>query len=181
VDTQAPAARTWQHRRQVDSTGYRRDDGLWEVEARMSDVKSHTMCHPAYGALPADEPYQAFLIRLVLDDALVLRDVRAEITTAPAGECRQIETAYAALAGLVLDRGVMRQARAAVGGTAGCTNLTELFGIAVVTALQMVGGRQLGAPGDDGAALLRLRDGCHALRAEGEILRLLKRPGGKGS
>lgn len=166
--------RALMHRRLIDSAGYRRADGLWEVEARMSDTKTQAMYHPAHGALPQNEPYQSFLVRLVLNDDLVLQEIHAEITTAPSGECRQAEAAYRGLVGKRIDRGVMRDVRAVVGGTAGCTNLTELLRIAAVTAIQTIGGHALGEPGGDGGALTGLVDTCHALRADGEVIRLIE-------
>jgi len=29
------------HRRQIDCRGYRREDGLWNIEAHLTDVKSY--------------------------------------------------------------------------------------------------------------------------------------------
>lgn len=141
----------------------------------MTDVKSHAMYHPVHGELPRDVPYQAFLVRLVVDDTLELHAIDAKITTAPSGECRQAEKAYAGLIGKRIDRGVMREARALVGGASGCTNLTELFGIAAVTAIQTVGGASLGERDGGLAALSRIADTCYALREDGEILRAVRR------
>ena len=35
------ATRLLKHRRQIDVQIYARDDGLWEADARLSDVKPH--------------------------------------------------------------------------------------------------------------------------------------------
>ena len=37
----APAAREPLHRRQIDITGYIRDDGLWDIEGHLLDTKAY--------------------------------------------------------------------------------------------------------------------------------------------
>jgi hypothetical protein len=125
------------HRRQADAAGFRRADDRWEIEAHMLDVETRPTFHPVHGELPAGLPYQAFRIRLVVDDALQIDAIEAEITVSPPGGCNLTESVYAGLLGRRIGADVMREAHAML-GAGGCANLTELFGIAASTAMQIV-------------------------------------------
>ncbi|NCX72859.1 MAG: DUF2889 domain-containing protein, partial [Betaproteobacteria bacterium] len=39
ADFSKPAARKLMHRRFIESQGFRRDDGLWDIEATLTDIK----------------------------------------------------------------------------------------------------------------------------------------------
>ena len=44
------------HRRSVECTGFLRDDGLWEVEARLVDTKPFVQRDQFRGDIPPGEP-----------------------------------------------------------------------------------------------------------------------------
>ena len=56
-DTEAePRPRRLMHRRAIDCSGYLRDDGLWEVEARLVDTKTFLQRDQFRGDVPPGEP-----------------------------------------------------------------------------------------------------------------------------
>jgi hypothetical protein len=61
-----------------------------------------------------------------------------------------------------------------VGGKHGCTHLTELLGPLATTALQTLMGARPGGSGA-GAHIAQMIDTCHAWRADGEIVRFVRK------
>ena len=103
------AARRLKHHRQIDVQVFASDDGLWEAEARLSDVKSHDSAL-ATGIRPAGEPIHDLLLRIVVDLQLNVVASGAESLSVPyPGHCDRHGDAYGQLAGLNLMRG-FRQA-----------------------------------------------------------------------
>ena len=70
-------AREELHFRRIDMRGYRRSDGLYEVEGQLTDRKPHDF-QPASGGRPAraGEPIHDMGVRLVFDDDMTVREVQ---------------------------------------------------------------------------------------------------------
>ncbi|MEO7728018.1 MAG: DUF2889 domain-containing protein, partial [Burkholderiales bacterium] len=66
----APAPRTHVHTRDVQYRGYRRVDGLWDIEAELTDTKTYRQERPDRGVMPAGEPVHGMVIRLTVDDEM---------------------------------------------------------------------------------------------------------------
>jgi hypothetical protein len=79
----APAARTHVHTRSVEYRGYRRDDGLWDIEADLTDAKTYTHATPDRGILHAGEPVHMMAIRVTVDDAMKIADIAVGMPSAP--------------------------------------------------------------------------------------------------
>ena len=63
---QAASERQLKHRRSIDLAVYAREDGLWEVDARLIDTK--TRDYPlAGGVRPAGDPVHDMTLSLVID------------------------------------------------------------------------------------------------------------------
>jgi hypothetical protein len=129
----APAPRTHVHTRSVDYRGYRRDDGLWDIEAVLTDVKTYDQRTPDRGVLPAGEPVHAMAIRLTVDDDMKITDVAVGMPSAPFAECQQAKPPMSRLIGCVLGSGWRKAIEHALGGIQGCAHLRELlFNMATV-------------------------------------------------
>jgi hypothetical protein len=89
------------------------------------------------------------------------------------GQCDTYGDAYQALVGLNLMRGFRRAVQERLGGVRGCTHITELTQVLPTAVVQAFAGEVL--PVDDAAAgdepPFQL-DRCHALRRDGEVVRL---------
>ena len=168
------------HTRQVSCRAYERGDGLYEIESVLVDVKSYPVFVGDRERIEPGEPFHEMHLRLVIDADLDVREVVTRTVHSPYRTCGEVASAYAGLVGLNLRSGFMKQARAVVGGTAGCTHLTELLGPAVTTAMQTVWHvrDRLAEPVAERRPEAALPDEvppeldrCHALRREGDVVR----------
>lgn len=178
-----PAApdRQAKHRRQLDVQVFARGDGLWELDARLTDVKTRDSVLGG-GVRPAGTPIHEMLLRLVVDTQFNVLDAGAETVWAPyTGHCEHHGDAYRALIGLNLMRGFRHGVKERLGGVAGCTHLTELAQVLPTAVLQAFAGEvfdpKQAAPSAVKPSLNEADkpfqiDGCHALRSDGEVVRL---------
>lgn len=167
-----PAARTLIHRRDVICRGFRRGDGLWDIEGRLTDSKTYPFHSELRGVLEPGQPVHEMWLRLTIDDDLVIRAVCAVTDAAPFAVCPAITPAFAKLEGLRLGPGFRRAVQERLGGVQGCTHLVELLGPLATTAYQTVVpllARE--RPAGDGERMPRHLDSCHALARDGEIVR----------
>ncbi len=164
-----PAARTHIHTRQVICQGYRRDDGLWDIEGMVLDTKTYD-CRPraGYDAIPAGHPVHRMRIRVTIDDTLVIRQAEAITEDAPFPPCGEIAPSFASLVGLSLGDGFQRELRRRFGGTNGCTHLVELMGPIATTAFQTLYPILSHEQGESERP--KVIDSCHALAADGPVV-----------
>jgi hypothetical protein len=168
----APAHRQLKHRRQIDVQVFVRDDGLWEADARLSDVKTHDSAL-ATGVRAAGQPIHDLVLRLVIDRDLNVVAAGAESLAVPyPGHCDRHGDSYGRLAGLNLLRGFREGARQRVGGALGCTHLTELAQVLPTAVVQAMAGEVIDTRGEHDTADRPFQlDRCHALRSDGEAVR----------
>lgn len=132
------AARKSLHRRAVEVEVFEREDGLFDLEARLTDTK-YAPIDLISGPIPAGQPIHDMLLRVTIDAGYTVVDVKADMMSVPVhGVCETIAPAYTRLIGLNLLQGFRREAKARLGRTAGCTHLTELTGVLPTAALQSV-------------------------------------------
>jgi hypothetical protein len=165
------------HTRQIVCNGYARDDGLYDIEARMTDTKAHHS-DLLFKEVPAGGAIHDMWLTITVDTDLVIRDAHSRTETAPTPYCAEINDAYRKLIGVQISSGFMREIRARVGGTKGCTHLTELLGPMATTAFQTIMGLRnspSASRSSDGAQALPMLNGCHAWRADGEVVQFVRR------
>ena len=179
VDTQG---RRLIHQRRIECLGYLRADDLWDIEGRLDDSKTHPVPLFEGGIVAAGQTYHGMLIRLTLDDQLIIREVEVSMSDVPTSECRGAAPAYQKLLGERIGPGFSQRIKELFGGIGGCVHLTELLLPIATTALQTIPmGRALVAPRDehDTAAYSRapseLVGICHALRPTGPIALTIKK------
>ena len=95
-----PVPRDPIHARRIDCRGYRRSDGLWDIEGHLTDTKSYGFANSFRGEIAPGEPIHDMWLRLTLDDELTV--IRAEAVTAagPFAICPAITPAFTKLEGL---------------------------------------------------------------------------------
>ena len=86
------------------------------------------------------------------------------------GGCDKITPAYRKLIGLSLARDFRKKVRELLGGTQGCTHLTEMLAGMPTAAIQTFAG-EMKEERDDGAKPFQL-DQCHALETSTETVKL---------
>ena len=167
-----PAPREALHIRTVDCRGYRRDDGLWDIEAHMTDTKSYAFTNSHRGEIAPGEPLHDMWLRLTIDDDLVIHAVEAVTEAAPFEVCGAITDNFAKLEGLAIRPGWKRALRERVGGVHGCTHLVELLQPLATVAYQTIWSRRKSEKAvSAGKTKPGFIDSCHALRNDGEVVR----------
>lgn len=136
-----PTSRRPIHTRRLTFDGFLRDDGLWDLDCELSDVKAEPLVRNGGNVLPAGEPAHLLRVRLTLDDELTIRAVQTAVAAVPFRECHQpAGEPMQKLVGLRMGPGWRRALEAAIGGVAGCTHLRELVFNAATAAFQMIPG-----------------------------------------
>lgn len=171
----SPAApRALLHTRQVQCTGWEREDGLFDIEGRLSDVRTHDVDDSrGNAARKAGEPIHLMSLRLTLDEKLTIVAAEAVSHQVPYADCNATNAFYGQLVGMQIKGGFSKAVKAMFAGEAGCTHLTELLGPMATTAFQALGPAmerrrvRRGEPLEDPNALKRLINSCHGLRQGG--------------
>lgn len=132
----APVERDHIHTRTIVCQGYRRNDGLWDIEAQLEDVRTYGVDSDYRGRIEAGEPVHRLALRITLDIEFVIHDVVAVSDYVPAATCTTVTDGMKKLIGLRIASGWMKQVRERVGGVLGCTHLIELLGPIGTTAYQ---------------------------------------------
>lgn len=107
--------------------GYDREDGLWDIEAELTDVKPYTFRVASEPAFPANAPIHGLTIRVTLDDNMVIRDIVTSMDHIPHVECAGAPLNMHRFKGQRMGAGWRKLINQLVGGTAGCTHLREML------------------------------------------------------
>ena len=129
-------ARDHRHRREIRLDGYVRDDGLIEVEAELTDVKTYAFDNHDRGTIAAGEAVHHMRVRIAVDDKLCVREAQAETLAGPYHICPKATAVFEQLVGLEIAPGWRRRVQAAIGGREGCTHITELMGPVATVVMQ---------------------------------------------
>ncbi|NOZ43406.1 MAG: DUF2889 domain-containing protein [Alphaproteobacteria bacterium] len=128
--------RTALHRRSIICEGYEREDGLWDIEARMEDIKHYSFNNKFRGTVAPGVPLHEMYLRLTLDDDFVVQDIEAQMDHIPFDSCGDIAVDYRKLVGVKIGIGWRRAINQRLGGKLGCTHLTELLPVMATVSFQ---------------------------------------------
>ena len=171
----APAPRQLLHRRIVQCSGYRREDGLWEIEGRMVDTKTYPFPNEDRGGvIHAGEPLHDLRIRLTVDDQFWIREVEARTDASPFGLCPAIVDRYQRLVGVRIGSGWSLKIKELFNGVQGCTHMTELLGPVATTLFQTIYGQRYDEEDAKPAAERApppVLNTCHALASHGPVVK----------
>ncbi|WP_233864447.1 DUF2889 domain-containing protein [Paraburkholderia adhaesiva] len=185
-----PVSRQLRHQRAIRAEAYEREDGLWDIDACLTDHKPRDVSL-ATGVRPNGLPIHELWLRITFDRRFNVVDAEASSDWVPyVGSCQSANPAYRALIGLNLLQNFRREAGRRLGGTAGCTHLTEMLGILPTVAVQAFAGavwdieggpsgdafgpetgKTAGGPEADGEEPPFQLGRCHALRFDGEAVK----------
>ncbi|MBT00729.1 MAG: DUF2889 domain-containing protein [Oceanospirillaceae bacterium] len=166
-----PARRRLVHTRQVHCLGFERDDGLWDVEARMTDVKTRDVEteYRSEGYVSAGEPFHDMWMRLTLDNRLSIHRVEAQIDASPFPHCPEIANAFKQLEGTRIGPGWHKLAKELLGGINGCTHLNELLPPLATTAVQTLWPEDREDLMEQATSVML--NSCHGWSQHGEVIR----------
>jgi hypothetical protein len=165
----SPAERALVHTREVTCRGYRRPDGLWEIEVSMTDRKAYTVFND-HRTVPAGGAFHDMSLRVTVDDDLLIHAIEAHIEAAPHRICPAVTSHFQCLVGLSIGPGFGATVRHQVGGALGCTHMVELFSPLATTAVQTVRPLREAAPGRAATSPPPQIGTCHALVASGDVV-----------
>jgi hypothetical protein len=163
--------RILKHTRAIQVAAFARDDGLWDLDAHITDLKTRDI-QLATGIRPVGMPLHDLWLRLTIDTQLTVVDAEAVSDAVPyPGFCNTIGPAYKKLIGLNLLKGFRKHLGERLGAVLGCTHLTELAQVLPTAAIQAFAGDVINTrDGDhnDGQQTQPFQlDRCHALRIDG--------------
>ena len=158
------------HTRSIKVEAYARDDGLWDIEAVLTDTKARDFVL-ATGIRPVGEPVHDLVLTVTIDTQLNIVAAEARSRSVPyPGQCEAIEPDYSKLVGLNLLQNFRKLAFERLGRINGCTHLTELAGVLPTAAVQAFAGEVFrtheSARQSEEIKPWQL-DRCHALRTDG--------------
>lgn len=143
----APAPRRARHTRTIVCDGFQRDDGLWDIEARIIDTKAYRYREPERDLIESGGHVHNMAVRLTVDATYVVRAVEIEMAAHPYASCLGAPPAYQGLVGKSIGPGWRKTVQAHVGGVLGCTHVRELLFPMATVAFQTI----TGWPEDDGS------------------------------
>jgi hypothetical protein len=166
-----PAPRTLRHTRAITVEAYARDDGYWDLDACIRDIKAHDIVL-ASGLRSGGLPVHDLKLRVTIDRQLVIINAEAASDAVPyPGYCDSIGPAYQKLIGLSLMSHFRLHLKDRLSGVLGCTHLTELAQALPTAAIQAFADDEMHARQSAGEAAASERpfeiDRCHALRSDG--------------
>ncbi|TDF83817.1 DUF2889 domain-containing protein [Pseudomonas sp. H9] len=172
-----PVSRDLVHTREIICQGFRRSDGLVDIEGRLQDIanlKSDTPYHP----VEIGEALHDMRLVMTLDSDMVIQAITAYTDTGATPICDRICPAYTSLNGLRIGPGFKQQVKARVGGVQGCTHLTELLERMASAAMQvrftLARAERCKHP-QSAQAPIKVNswviDTCHAYRSDSELVR----------
>lgn len=164
------AAREAVHTRRIELNGYSREDGLFDIEARLTDTKAYGFHTEDRDRVEAGEPLHGMSMRMTIDDNMTIVAFEAATDYSPYKICPEIAPNYAKLAGIRIGPGFLRAAAERVGGVHGCTHLRELLQqmgtVALQTLYPVLARKNPPIPG----AKPPLLNTCYAYRADGPVV-----------
>ena len=156
------------HTRKTRYEGYKRKDGLWDIEAHLTDVKSHDQTMKT-GVRRAGQPVHDMWLRVTIDRHLNILDAAASMDAVPYPDgCEHIAPAYRRLIGLNLVKDFRKKTRELFSTVKGCTHLTEMLAGLPTAAIQTFAG-EVKEERADGKKPFQL-DQCHALDTHSETV-----------
>ena len=169
----APADREPIHERRVECRGYRRRDGLWDIEGHMVDVKSYDFDTTERGHVAAGVPVHEMWVRITIDDDFLIHDAEASTEYAPFGVCPQAAPPMKKIKGLRIGSGWRREINKRIGGTLGCTHLRELLGPIATTAFQTIVPIKMKQDRSPSSRRPSLIGTCHAYAPDSPVVKRL--------
>lgn len=161
--------RVRRHLRRIELEGFKRLDGLWDIEAHLVDTKDHD--YPlSSGLRKLGEAVHEMRVRVTIDAQM---NVLAATTCSDAapfmGSCDSVPPDYSMIVGLNLFRGFRKAVKELFGGTRGCAHISELLMSLPTAALQTFASEVV--DNADSEHKPYQLDRCHALVSNSETVK----------
>ena len=130
------------HKRQINCNGFVRADGLYDIEAELTDHKTYDFPSDFRGTVTPDLAVHHMVLRITIDRDRVIQHAEAITITGPYAICPTANAVFDNLVGLQIGPGWRRKVQTAIGGRHGCTHITELLGPVATIAYQTLYGEE---------------------------------------
>jgi hypothetical protein len=161
--------RTHLHTRTITLGGFQREDGLFDIEAEITDRKANSFT-TMDRTVEAGTPLHNMLARLTVTEDLEIVGAEAATEFGPFFTCAGGAETFTRLTGLTIRPGFLKAANERLGGTIGCTHIRELLQqmatVAYQTTFPVRARRDSGKPD----APPRLLNTCHAYASDGPVV-----------
>lgn len=164
-----PAPRKHLHTRAITLQGYAREDGLFDIEAEITDHKTYgfdTFDRP----IPVGTALHHMRARITVDPDMAIVKAEAVTEAGPFAICPGGAETFGRLEGLVIRAGFLKAANERLGGVIGCTHLRELLQQMATVAFQTTYPVRAQKEGVDPAKAPRLLGTCHAYDPAGAVV-----------
>ncbi|MDA8600938.1 DUF2889 domain-containing protein [Burkholderiaceae bacterium] len=171
-----PSPRKHRHTRTIHAEGFLREDGLWDIEARMIDSKTYVYTEPYRGDREPGSAVHDMAIRLTMDSQLTITAIEVSMAATPYPTCTQVAPNFQGLVGTTIGGGWRRVVNECVGATRGCTHVRELLFPMATVAFQTIKGWPEGAATVTKVAMpvemaqSAFVNGCYAWAADGDVV-----------
>ena len=162
------------HSRSIHCQGFERHDGLWDIEATLTDTKTYSYPTHERGNIEAGEPIHYMKLCVTLDLNLVIQDIHVEMPYTPFQLCKSASNSMKNLIGLKIGSGWKRAAAKRIPKTDSCTHVMELLGPLSTTAYQTmhhaIESRENSKPARQQPAILNQ---CHSLASDSAVVKVM--------
>jgi hypothetical protein len=171
-----PVSRQPLHTRTIVCEGFLRDDGLFDIEARILDTKAYRYTEPFRGEREPGDPVHDMWVRLTVGEDMLVHAIEVAMPATPYPRCQGAQPSFQGLVGATVGGGWRKAVQQAVGSVRGCTHVRELLFPMATVAFQTIGGwRSQSADGPRAQPITRggrpyYIDGCHAWAADGDVV-----------
>ncbi|MDX1485296.1 MAG: DUF2889 domain-containing protein [Alphaproteobacteria bacterium] len=170
-----PAPRNTRHNRTLEMVGYQREDGLWDIEGHLRDVKGYDFESTWRGKVREGTPVHEMWIRLTVDETLKIQAVEASLDTGPHRICPDIAPNFKVLEGERIAPGWFNNVKRLLGGANGCVHMVEMLGPMGTVAYQTLGPSRVVEAQDGAEGRTRPKpaqiDRCHVFKSDGEVVK----------
>lgn len=173
-----PSPRKKLHTRAIELIGFKREDGLWDIEAHLTDIKTYHIENQFRGGIEPGEALHEMLVRLTVNNQFQIVNAEAVTDNSPFKMCPNITNVYKELIGINIGVGWRRAINEKVRGRKGCTHITELLQqLATVSFQTMMGNIQKERTQDDKNDKEKhfkpmVLNSCHAWAEDSEVVKM---------
>lgn len=167
----SPAQRSPLHTRTLTMQGFARGDGLFDIEGHLVDTKPFDIPNvDRGGAIPAGDALHDMWVRLTIDKEMVVRDAEAVTEWAPFNYCQGGPQTFRRLIGVRMGPGWNAKVKEFLGGTQGCTHITEMLAQMATTAFQSLYNHRREEANREPGKKPVILDTCYALASDGPVV-----------
>jgi hypothetical protein len=160
------------HFRRIDLRGFRRSDGLFEVEANLTDQKPFDFQPPSREQkIAAGELIHDHVLRVAFGEDMVIREIKAFMRTWPYAECPRGADVMQSMVGVRIGPGWNSEVRKRLPNAESCTHLKEMMVVLASAAYQTMFSLSTRNVDDvDKNGRPRKIDSCYAYGASRELV-----------